>query len=181
MVCGSAGGPALNDLTSLPLAGAPSASSKAEASAKASESTTSSVWRSFTDSEEKRLEAAWQKLDVETREKAWRSKVATKANDKDSKKADTAGSNSGPSTADASESAVKTGSKAKTEAIKKSETASASKASADQAQESYIADPEKESQPHVVHVSQDNLFSADLRCKHSSPPASGWSHEGLFH
>lgn len=28
---------------------------------------------------------------------------------------------------------------------------------------SYIADEEQESQPHVVHVSQDNLFSADLK------------------
>lgn len=34
----------------------------------------------------------------------------------------------------------------------------------ERAQESYIADPEKEQQPHIVHVSQDNLFSADLLC-----------------
>lgn len=34
----------------------------------------------------------------------------------------------------------------------------------------YIADPDEESKPHVVHVSQDNLFSANLLS--SSPFAS---------
>ena len=38
----------------------------------------------------------------------------------------------------------------------------------EETQRGYLADMERESLPHIVHVSQDRLFSADLLCTQAS-------------
>lgn len=147
------GGPELDDLTAVPLASS-------------SNATAPSVYRSFTDAENKRLEDAWQHLEPDERERAWRTKNAK----------------TGPGTASGRNSAASSrrGSAVQTprpDKIKPNATAGKSAAPTDLPDsaledkdeeddaygEGYIADQSHEDQAHIVHVSQDNLFSADVK------------------
>lgn len=178
------GGPELDDLTSIPLA----QSTKADASA------SPSVWRSFHDDENDRLEAAWNALDERTRERAWRRRMRQRRQSAATTAAGTSKSRSGKSSvassrrnseaapsAAAGSSQSRTPARARTASNASSKPPSSSTAKAggeiedvfdsdeddepteeEQERQGYIADIERESQPHIVHVSTDNLFSCDL-------------------
>lgn len=135
----------------------------------ASSSTASapSVYRSFTDDENKRLEIAWGNLQPDERERAWRTKSAklggpsAKSSPASSRRSSVVqssrpdkvqpdakpGKSAAPSTA--GDSAIDHNDEEEVEA--------------DAYGEGYIADQEYEDQAHIVHVSQDNLFSADVK------------------
>lgn len=136
-----AGGPALSDLTLVPL------------SSSVSDDTPTSVWRTFSDNENKRLEAAWQNMDESVRDVAWRSKTTKQTKNE----AGDISVNLSTSNSLVHEDLEQT---SETEANPKD--AERRDNAGLEANQDYIADPEQESQPNVVHVSQDNLFSADL-------------------
>lgn len=162
------GGPALDDLTSIPLmnpGGTTGSSDNAP-----------SVWRSFTEEENERLEKAWHELDEKERERAWRRKVQSRSGPR-SRSSSQSGSRSRRSSMslrskeDAKEKAQSAASETASETSKKGDGAIDSDEDSEdererkERQKSYIADPEQEAQKHIVHVSQDYLFSADLLCE----------------
>lgn len=140
-VCTVKGGPELDDLTSMPLAQA----SKADANAP-------SVWRSFTNDEDSRLEAAWNALEEDSREKAWRAKIR---GENRSGKSSAASSRRNSSVERPKEKPVP-------DPVDEADTQE--EVVEEETQKGYLADMEREALPHIVHVSQDRLFSADLLC-----------------
>lgn len=165
--CSFAGGPELDDLTAIPLAST-------------SNNTAPSVYRSFTDAENLRLEAAWNQLSSEEREKAWRTRSIKPGTASGKSSAPSSRRGSGvqgqrpeidkkgksPASANVDQTTSepgKTGGPKTTSAVSQQEEEEAAAEERAAYGESYIADAEHEGQSHIVHVSQDNLFSADVR------------------
>lgn len=130
--------------------------------AKADGNAPPSVWRSFTDEEDQRLEAAWNKLDEDARERAWRAKIR--------------GSGSGKSSAASSRrtsSVERPKDKPVPDPVDEADTQE--EVVEEETQKGYLADMERESMSHIVHVSQDRLFSADLLCPPMTPSVLGFA------
>ncbi|KAK9899575.1 hypothetical protein P389DRAFT_164561 [Cystobasidium minutum MCA 4210] len=148
------GGPELDDLTAVPLAST-------------SNATAPSVFRSFTDEENKRLEEAWLRLEPDDRERAWRTKSVKigSTSGKSSPASSRRGSAAQTAKPDKSKLGVKSGKSDNAPPPADSAVDDTDEADNDEDAygEGYIADRVHEEQPHIVHVSQDNLFSADVR------------------
>ena len=140
------GGPELDDLTSIPLAQA----TKSDTNAPPSE------WRSFTDDEDARLESAWNALDEDARDRAWRAKIRGHGESR-SGKSSAASSRRGSSVERPKDNP-------RPDPIDEADTQD--EVVEEETQRGYLADMEREGLPHIVHVSQDRLFSADLLCEH---------------
>lgn len=147
-----AGGPELDDLTAVPLASTSNAAAP-------------SVFRSFTDEENKRLEEAWERLEPDDRERAWRTKSVKLGtpSGKSSPASSRRGSAVQASKPDKVKPDVKSGKTAAPPAESAVEDGEDAIDDEDAYGEGYIADLAHEDQSHIVHVSQDNLFSADVR------------------